>query len=286
MRLSGSFYRDLLPLRLLLPCPSHSVELELAVQLLDAADQSAEQDRELLVGDLADPGRVAVLELARTEDVLDRRSLAQLLVDGCHGGDANGCQRNPSSSPPILLAVTDLRLLKAELEALVLACADMRSADVMCRLLLDPFRKQIPVPGGATVDEIRDGLWTAAVVSYRRPFGSSRRRVDPVYELFDDADLNRLHREIKGLRDQLFAHTDDFPLREVVIRPPKTARERRVRFERIDQPASLRKLCQAQLERMDERAQQIVSYLSDAADLEPGAEIAISDVPDESVPWF
>jgi hypothetical protein len=137
---------------------------------------------------------------------------------------------------------------------------------------------------GATWEEVSDGLWTGAIVSYFRPFGSSRRRIDPEWERFhDDAHLDRLHREVKGLRDQFFAHSDDLPYRQVVLMPPDDAREERSRFERVGQVHTLRRLCNAQLERMEQRVTEIAREISEDAALDVGDEIPLDAVPDEGL---
>jgi hypothetical protein len=65
-----------------------------------------------------------------------------------------------------------LAQLKDELTRLIYARGDIASADTLLSLLALP--KPLDVPKSIDPENVQWGLWKAAIVSYARPFGSSR----------------------------------------------------------------------------------------------------------------
>lgn len=106
---------------------------------------------------------------------------------------------------------------EAELRRLTLAVTDMRAASAMVDLLKE--RRGRDRLGGTARE---NGLMTGLVVSYARPFSRSNRigRIDERFERFEAPEREAHHKQLLGLRNKLYAHTDVTILRDVIVFPP------------------------------------------------------------------
>jgi hypothetical protein len=102
---------------------------------------------------------------------------------------------------------------RAELRKLTLALTDLQSAKRLADLLL--ARRHDPA--------LEAGLMTGLVVSYARPFASSKAIgvLGQRWQRFGDrTELKAWHRQLLTLRDKLYAHTETTFVREVHVLPP------------------------------------------------------------------
>jgi hypothetical protein len=159
--------------------------------------------------------------------------------------------------------VATIAQLKDELTRLIYARGDIASADALLSLLALP--KPLDVPESIDAEDVRWGLWTAAVVSYARPFGSSRLSVGKRWRRFvDEPDLVHVHRNVMRLRHTVFAHTDSIGFREVVW-SGLAWKEQRASFN-AHQARRFKSLCRYQTQRLSERIDYLTSHLTaDAA---------------------
>lgn len=101
---------------------------------------------------------------------------------------------------------------------LLLAAEDMRQAATAARLVKDLRAEAAP---SMTLDQYHliHVLETGLVVSYMRPFSSSRSKsFEPLTrDAFVVAKWHALHDELKSLRDQVYAHIDDHPNRDASV---------------------------------------------------------------------
>jgi hypothetical protein len=130
------------------------------------------------------------------------------------------------------------------------------------------------------------GLWTGAVTSYARPFTTGKLRLKGAeWQEFDDQELQERHDQFLRLRGKLYAHNDVMPHRTVMVVPPWDehtpwiATESQAPFLTADIDG-LRALCEFQIERMSEGIASRLAELFEGEQLQPGAIIALDDVPD------
>jgi hypothetical protein len=105
-------------------------------------------------------------------------------------------------------------------------------------------------------------------VSYCRPFTPGKLQLkDERWQLFPDAELQELHDSLKVLRSRLFAHNDRRQERVVVVIPPGAFLDKgsvtlKESVFYVAGAAAVRRLCEYQIARMGERADELVAQLS------------------------
>ena len=142
------------------------------------------------------------------------------------------------------------RLLKQQ-KAVLLAASDMEEAAAAARALV-----------GIEDGPLAHALETAIIVCYARPFTTGDRRVPRGFDELDSESDASLHAELKKLRDEAYAHTDEGSGREIARyaiteRGDGTAEisywEARLPIERESLPLVI-SLCERQAERMKSAA--------------------------------
>jgi hypothetical protein len=171
-------------------------------------------------------------------------------------------------------------MAKAELRRLTMARFDIEAARDLCSLLTE--RGSVD---GRDWGTVAWGLWTGVVCSYARPFKRATLQLkDAAWSTFDDAEQQALHDRLIILRDTLFAHNDRTPARDVVLLPPGawsergSASEQQSVFHTAD-IASVVKLCETQLERIEPRIEELVSVISAGLTFEEGAIVLLAEIP-------
>jgi hypothetical protein len=164
---------------------------------------------------------------------------------------------------------------KGELRRLVLARTDIESADALVMVLI----ARPSLPPQIDRQAARLGLWTGALVSYARPFKRGGVSVGNEWQHFPDNRLDASHANFLKLRDKLFAHNDAMPQRDIRLVPPSGADERPMKFK-IVTVHSLKRLCMAQLERMNERIEKLATELAQGQRFVEGEAISLSSIPD------
>lgn len=107
-------------------------------------------------------------------------------------------------------------------------------------------------PRTLSLEELRDALWTSAVVSYARPFTASKLAAPNSLQRFPaEPDLAPVHAKTLELRHKLFAHTDDAGHREVY-----DGQHRRVALG-AGFASRFRSLCSFQLDRLAEMLDEV-----------------------------
>jgi hypothetical protein len=162
--------------------------------------------------------------------------------------------------------------LKAEIRRLVLARSDLQWAAT----LLDQAAKETDADRGWR-------LWEAATNAYARPFKAGGLGVARHWQEFANDDLTRLHKEMVGLRDKVFAHNDRTPHREVALIPPDLAVEVRPRSV-IGNPSKTlgpKRVVNAQLDRIEKRIGELAKALCLDQGWEMGSPIALRDIDDK-----
>jgi hypothetical protein len=165
---------------------------------------------------------------------------------------------------------------KRELFRLTFARSDIRLAKTLCSWLAEH-------PTGS---DIHSALWTALAVCYARPF--SKNNIGALagrWQRFDDERLKRTHDTLISARNRDFAHTDKSPARAVYVHPPGAMTERGsaatgdIPFAR-EVLKGVAALCDAQIERLGERIEELVEQLYGGEEWPEGTQIEL-DYPEE-----
>jgi hypothetical protein len=169
--------------------------------------------------------------------------------------------------------------LRGELQRLVLARSDIESADALLMLLV----QRPEFPRRISKSSVTLGLWTGALVSYARPFTRSTMGLDERWSRFPLLPwLDETHQHFIKLRNQVFAHNDDVPLRSVHLVPPGGAIEKRARM-RPGTVNALKRLCRVQLERIHPRIETLATELSRGQEWREGSPVDLAEIPSDLV---
>lgn len=167
----------------------------------------------------------------------------------------------------------------AELRRLVLAREDIKCSRAGCEML-EQGRHDHGMQWGLGTW----ALWTGIVVSYCRPFTTGKLQLTgAVWQTFQDANLQIRHDGLRTLRDGLFAHNDIRHEREVVVMPPGSwgpvgsATLETAIFD-VSDATETRKLCEFQVERIDERIIELVEKVCEGRHFEEGAIVKLADL--------
>jgi glycine/D-amino acid oxidase-like deaminating enzyme len=153
--------------------------------------------------------------------------------------------------------------LEREVVSLGYAVSDIQLAERLVSLLAVRGTVILPERMKEDADDIWWGMWTGAVVSYARPFMTSRFRIGGRWERFprEHADLGRLHREMRDLRNKVFAHTEALGFRQVWWDwEALQLHEDRASFRR-EQALAVKRLCGFQMNRIADRIEVILETL-------------------------
>jgi hypothetical protein len=153
--------------------------------------------------------------------------------------------------------------VRGELKRLGLALGDMKVAAALCDVL-----KERHAPDGRDWGEVADGLWTGLVVAYQRPFTNGELRLlEDRLPPLEGENLKALHDELRQLRDTVFAHSDNAGYKLPTIsfhdqtQPPTAYLLPGGLVFRSDQLPAIRKLVDAQRERLEARRDQLLSEI-------------------------
>jgi hypothetical protein len=125
-------------------------------------------------------------------------------------------------------------------------------------------------------------LWEAGANAYARPFKRATLEVGEQWGQFDDPDLQRLHKELIGLRDKVFAHNDNTWHRRVVLVPPDDAREvRHATAFAKSKVVGPKRLIGAQLARIEARTRELAAALCEGQGWAEAVPIEFADIDDK-----
>jgi hypothetical protein len=152
--------------------------------------------------------------------------------------------------------------LTLELLSLGYAVSDFQLAERLVSVLAVRGTVTLPERIQKDEDDIWWGMWTGAVVSYARPFTTSRFRIGGRWERFvGESDFGRLHRELRDLRNKVFGHTDEVGFREITWDGAELLQSRAT-FNR-NQAIAVKRLCGFQMKRVGDRIEELVVILQD-----------------------